>query len=75
LWRCSTFSGALERIPFLCECPVEDGVEVVRLTESDYSAVRANPRHFITAPGHERAAKPLGRVVAHRDGHVVVAKP
>jgi hypothetical protein len=50
-------------------------VEVVRLTESDYSAVRANPRHFITAPGHERAAKPLGRVVAHRDGHVVVAKP
>lgn len=65
----------LERIPFLCECPVEDCVEVVRLTEGDYSAVRANPRYFITAPGHEEAEKPLGRVVAHRSGYVVVEKP
>jgi len=23
---------ALERIPFLCECPVEDCVEIIRLT-------------------------------------------
>jgi hypothetical protein len=65
----------LEQIPFLCECPVESCVEVVRLTEGDYSAVRANPRYFITAPGHERAEKPVGRVVAQRDGYVVVEKP
>ena len=65
----------LEQIPFLCEFPVEDCVEVVPLTEGDYSAVRANPRYFITAPGHEQAEKPLGRVVAHRNGYVVVEKP
>lgn len=70
-----TYQHELERIPFLCECPVEDCVEVVRLTEGDYSAVRANPRFFITAPGHEQAEKPLGRVVAHRNGYVVVEKP
>jgi hypothetical protein len=69
-----SYDHELERIPFLCECPVEDCVEVVRLTEDDYAAVRANPRHFITAPGHEQAEKPVGRVVAHRDGYVVVEK-
>lgn len=70
-----TYDHDLEQIPFLCECAVEDCVKVVRLTEGDYSAVRANPRYFITAPGHEQAEKPVGRVVAHRDGYVVVEKP
>lgn len=68
------FDHDLELIPFLCECPVEGCVEVVRLTEGDYSAVRANPRYFITAPGHEQAEKPVARVVARRDGYVIVEK-
>jgi hypothetical protein len=70
-----SYHHGLERIPFLCECPVEDCVEVVRLTEDDYAAVRANPRHFFTAPGHEGAEKPVGRVVARMDGCVVIEKP
>lgn len=69
-----TYDHELERIPFLCECPVEDCFEVVRLSEDDYADVRANPRYFITAPGHEVAEKPVGRVVAQRNGYVVVEK-
>jgi hypothetical protein len=69
-----TYEHDLQQIPFLCECPVEDCVEVVRLTEDDYRAVRANSRYFFTAPGHEQAERPVGRVVAHRDGYVVVEK-
>lgn len=55
------YEHELERIPFLCESPVEDCVGVVRLTEDDYSAIRGNPRHFFTAPGHEVAEESVGR--------------
>jgi hypothetical protein len=65
----------LERIPFLCEYPVENCLEVVQLTENEYAAVRANPRHYFTAPGHEEAEKPVGQVVSRADGYVVVEKP
>jgi hypothetical protein len=69
------YEHQLERIPFLCECPTEDCVEVVRLTEDDYAAIRANPRHFFTAPGHESAEEPVGRVAARMDGYVLIEKP
>jgi hypothetical protein len=65
----------LEQIPFLCECPVEDCVEIVRLTEEEYDAVRADPNHYVTAVGHEGAEAPVGRVVSRQDGYVVVEKP
>lgn len=64
----------LERIPFLCECPVEDCVEVVRMTEEQYTAVRADPTHYLTAVGHESADEPVGRPVSQNDGYVVVEK-
>lgn len=68
------FEHELDKIPFLCECPVEDCVEVIRLTEEQYSAVRADSHLYITAPGHESAEAPLGEVVARNDGYVVVRK-
>jgi hypothetical protein len=64
----------LERIPFLCECAAEDCVEIIRLTQEEYAAVRANPRHFVTAVGHEGSDAPVGRPVARNDGYVVVEK-
>ena len=64
----------LSHIPFLCECPVEDCVEIVRLTEEEYSAVRSDPNHFFTAVGHEDAERPVGEVVSRSDGYVVVEK-
>ena len=68
------YDHELELIPFLCECPVENCVEVVQLSGRDYADVRANPRFFITAPSHEETERPLGHVVARRDGYVVVQK-
>ena len=68
------YEHELERIPFLCECPVEDCVELVRLTNAEYAEIRADPRHFMTALGHEAAEAPAGEVVARNDGYIVVAK-
>lgn len=70
----SEHDHGLERIPFLCECPVEDCVKIIRLTEEQYAAVRANPRHYITAVGHEESEAPVGQVVARNDGYVIVEK-
>lgn len=69
------YEHELDRIPFLCECPDEDCVEIVPLTEAEYSQVRSEPSHFLTAVGHEIAEEPLGEVVARKDGYIVVAKP
>lgn len=69
------YDHAIERIPFLCECPVEDCFEIVPLTGEEYSAIRADRRHYLTAVGHEDAEKPVGRVIARNDGYVVIEKP
>lgn len=69
-----TYEHQLDQIPFLCECPVEDCVEIVRLTEDQYAAIRAEPRHFMTAVGHEVSERPVGTVVSRNDGYVVVEK-
>ena len=68
------YEHGVERIPFLCECPVEDCVEILPLTEDQYAAVRSNPHHYMTAVGHETAEEPVGRVVSRNDGYVVVEK-
>ena len=68
------YDHGLEQIPFLCECPTEDCVEIIRLTDEQYSAVRAEGDHYITAPGHESAEVPVGEVVSRNDRYVVVRK-
>lgn len=70
----SKYEHRLEQIPFLCECPVEDCVEIIRLTEDEYAAIRANPHHYLTAVGHESAEEPVGEVVSRNDGYVVIEK-
>lgn len=64
----------IDRIPFLCECPVEDCVAIVPLTHEEYTALRAHPRYFMTAVGHESAEQPVAQIVARHDGYVVVEK-
>ena len=68
------YDHRLELIPFLCECPVEDCMEIVRLTQDQYAAVRAHPQRFMTAPGHEGAEAPVARLVEQNDGYVIVEK-
>jgi hypothetical protein len=68
------YDAPLERIPFLCECAQTDCVQIVRLTVPEYAAVRANPRHFFTAPGHETREKKVGKVVAQEGSYLVIEK-
>ncbi|TML96852.1 MAG: hypothetical protein E6G03_04175 [Actinobacteria bacterium] len=72
--KAEEWDAPFDRFPFLCECPWPDCVQIVRLTIREYAAVRANPTHFFTAPGHEAAEEPVGRVVGSEDGYVVVEK-
>ena len=64
----------MDRLPFLCECPVEDCVEILQLTRAQYTAVRDNPHWYVTAVGHEEAEKPVAVVVSRHDGYVIVEK-
>jgi hypothetical protein len=67
------YDHEVERVPFLCECPVEDCVELVPLTQEQYAAVRADPGHYLTVVGHEGNDEPVGRVIS-RNGHYVVVE-
>ena len=72
--RADEYDHSIERIPFLCECPVPACAEILRLTLAEYADVRANPAHFFTAPGHEQADAPVGHVVSRENDYVVVEK-
>lgn len=72
--RAEQYDAPLERIPFLCECPQADCVQIIRLTMSEYAAVREHPRHFFTVPGHEGAERGVAKVVDHQDAFTVVEK-
>jgi hypothetical protein len=65
--------GLDERIPFLCECAREDCTEIVRLTPEAYEAIRASPRRFFSARGHEGDAG-AAEVVREEEGYAVVEK-
>jgi len=72
--RADEYDAPIERIPFLCECPVPSCTEVLRLTMAEYSDVRAHPDHFFTVPGHEQADAVVAHVVSREEGYVVVEK-
>jgi hypothetical protein len=63
-------------IPFICECPVETCLEIVRVTFDDYEDVRRDPRLFVCAPGHEAPSIEAGAgiKVAETAGYVVIEK-
>jgi hypothetical protein len=54
---------------FLCECADVECALRLRLTLDEYEEIRADPRRFLMATGHER---PGVRVLARRDGYEVV---
>jgi hypothetical protein len=39
-------------VDFVCECSLEGCRDYVPLTLADYADVRADPTHFLVAPGH-----------------------
>lgn len=72
--KADEYDAPVDRVPFLCECPVPSCTEILRLTLAQYEEVRANPNHFFTAPGHEQADAAVGRVVSRESGYVIVEK-
>jgi hypothetical protein len=61
-------------LPFLCECANKDCTELVRLTAAEYEKVRADQRHFLVAPGHEKEDEEAAVVVADHERYVVLEK-
>ena len=70
--RVERLAGDSPRIDFLCECGDLDCLERLSLTRTTYEQVRSDPRRFVVAPGHEDTD--IARVVARREGYVVVEK-
>jgi len=60
-----------ERTPYLCECEDEACMAVVRLTREEYEAVRAHPKRFVMAPGHQEADD---RLLQQAAGFAIIEK-
>jgi hypothetical protein len=61
-----------ELLEFVCECGNRNCEQHVRLTFSEYEAVRRDSRHFAVVPGH--AAPETERVVGGNERYEVVEK-
>jgi hypothetical protein len=60
------------RREYVCECSRLDCAEMVTLSSDEYDAVRANPTHFLVAPGH--VDERLEQVVGGADGRYQVVE-
>jgi hypothetical protein len=65
-------AGADGPTEFLCECSNEDCIETVALGLDEYEKIRANPRRFVVAPGHELLQ--VERIVETNDRFKLVEK-
>jgi hypothetical protein len=59
-------------VGFRCECARLGCNELLELNLHEYQRVRADPRRFIVAPGHERGDVEV--VLERRPGYLVVEK-
>jgi len=57
---------------FICECSDPACADRVTLTRAEYEVIRAAPRRFVLATGHDIAAIEI--VVDAGEGHTVVEK-
>ena len=57
---------------WVCECGDETCFEKVMIPIADYQEIRARNDWFFVKPGHEKPD--VERIVAHRDGYLVVEK-
>lgn len=65
-------SGSPEPDDFICECGDESCAALIRLTPSQYEAVRKHPARFFVVPGHE--IPDVEAVVGRAADYVVVEK-
>jgi hypothetical protein len=60
------------RFEFFCECSNIDCTLLLSMTVPEYEQVRADPRQFVVAPGHDLPE--IEAVVARTDAYQVVVK-
>jgi hypothetical protein len=66
------FESILDDADFFCECADVDCLEKIRMTLTEYEALRDVSTHFAVKPGHILPENE--RVVEERVGYVVVEK-
>ena len=66
--------GQIEPTGFVCECSDDACVERIHVPLEIYEAVRANPRHFLVAKGHENGEVEKVKIVDGGSGFAVVEK-
>lgn len=59
-------------VAFRCECAAVGCSRLIEMTPHEYERVRAHPRRFLLAPGHDIPAAEV--VVERQAGYVVVEK-
>jgi hypothetical protein len=67
------FAANPDTVGFVCECSRDDCTERLYLQVDVYEAVRAHPRRFIVATGHDGdfehvVERPAGYVVVEKEG-------
>jgi hypothetical protein len=66
------FGGEPPRMTVICECADGDCTERFEIPVSEYERVRADPRRYVIAPGHELPE--YETVVERANGYDVVQK-
>jgi hypothetical protein len=61
-------------VPFICECSDPGCSEVLPLALAEYRDIRADPRRFVHAPGHEGTVVGSVRLVEEHPLYVVVER-
>ncbi len=59
---------------WICECASTECMKPVRLTLSEYEAVRAEATHFLVVPSDEHLSRAVERVVERNERYWVVQK-
>lgn len=70
--KAATSGWADEHFEFFCECSNVDCSLLLSMTVSEYEQVRADPKQFVVAPGHELPE--IETVVARNSSYQVVVK-
>jgi len=66
------FGAVADKHAIACECADTSCIEMLEISPDEYGAVRRHPRRFPVLPAH--VYPEVERVVAERDGYVVVEK-
>jgi hypothetical protein len=59
---------------WVCECADETCTQPIELTPQQYEAMRADPTHFVVAPGAEHVVSDAERVMEQHPRYWVVSK-